>query len=534
MPSEPTKSGYIFGGWYTSRYGGSQFTGSTMVTGNITVYAKWAAAYTATFDADDGTPGIQTKAVKRSGAVGSSNMPSEPTKSGYIFGGWYTSWNGDGVEFTSSTTVIEDITVYAKWTAAYMITFNAGGGIPETQTRAVEIDGMLGSSNMPPAPTRSHHIFGGWYTSSDGNGSRFTGSTTVTGDITVYAKWAAIIYTVTFDIGEGSSGTDARTVNGGEALGSSNMLPDPARNGYTFGGWYTSRYGCGVEFTNSTAVTGNITVYAKWTANPMPSNSLAQALEWLDVHAVEGGAYTISLNADETFGPKTLSYSGKSISLTLKGTVSERRVRLSGSGSFFTVESGVTLTLGADITLEGRSGNTNSLIRVNSGGRLTMNSGSKITGNSSSNGGGVYVSSGGTFTMNGGTISGNTSSSSGGGVHVSGGTFIMNDGEISGNTSSNGGGVYVSSGTFTMNDGAISGNTSSSSGGGVYVSSGTFTKQSGGVIYGSNISEPLKNTARNGDVYGHAVYSNGKKRNTTAGFGVTLDGSINGASGGWE
>jgi uncharacterized repeat protein (TIGR02543 family) len=272
-------------------------------------------------------------------------------------------------------------------------------------------------------------------------------------------------------------------------------------SGYAFDGWYTEGNGGGSRFTGSTPVTASIMVYAKWTVAPMPSGSLGQALAWLGIHAAEGGVYTIALNADEAIGPQTLSYSGKSVSLTLEGTVSERRVSLSSNGSLFTVESGVTLTLGADVTLEGRSGNSSSLVKVSSGGRLAMNTGSKITGNISS--------SGGTFTMDGGEISGNTSSSDGGGVYVS------------------------NSGGFTMSGGEISGNTASS-GGGVYVYTGTFIKPSDGVIYGSNVGDPWKNTAGSGDVYGHAAYSSGKKRNTTAGPGVTLDSSKSGAAGGWE
>jgi parallel beta-helix repeat protein len=115
----------------------------------------------------------------------------------------------------------------------------------------------------------------------------------------------------------------------------------------------------------------------------------------------------------------------------------------------------------------------------------------------------------------------------------------MSDGEIIGNTAtSNGGGVYVlKDGTFTMSGGEISGNSVSSAtsnGGGVYIDSGgTFTKQSGGIIYGSNASSALKNTATNG----HAVYvisPSSKRRNTTAGTGVTLDSTKNGSAGGWE
>jgi NAD(P)H-dependent FMN reductase len=68
----------------------------------------------------------------------------------------------------------------------------------------------------------------------------------------------------------------------------------------------------------------------------------------------------------------------------------------------------------------------------------------------------------------------------------------------------------------------------------VYVNGGTFTKQSGGTIYGSNADSTLKNTAIIVGIepYGHAVYvSSSKKRNTTAGAGVTLN---SGTSGGWE
>jgi hypothetical protein len=142
----------------------------------------------------------------------------------------------------------------------------------------------------------------------------------------------------------------------------------------------------------------------------------------------------------------------------------------------------------------------------------------------------------GTFTQNDGTINGN-STRWGGGVYVgSSGTFTQSGGEISGNsTSGDGGGVLVW-GTFTMSSGTISGN-SASNGGGVWVIDGTFTKQAGGIIYGSDASGTLRNTAINGDSYGHAVYvpsSPVKKRDNTAGVGVTLDSRVSDSAGGWE
>jgi hypothetical protein len=368
----------------------------------------------------------------------------------------------------------------------------------------------------------------------------------------------------------------------------SSTLKNTATNGYPSG---HAVYVSGNRMRNLTAGTGESLDSTKvgaaggW-ADSIPDNLLLDGgLAWLGTNAIEGGVYAFILNGDETVTSRTLSYDGKTVSITLLGDTAERTVSLGSTGLLFTVGSGVTLTLGNNITLRGQSYNTSALIHVDSGGALVMQSGSKISGNTNTSssygggGGGVYVSNG-TFTMSGGEISGNSASASsgGGGVYVSNGTFTMSGGEISGNSASassyygGGGGVYVSNGTFTMSGGEISGNSASASsyggGGGVYVSNGTFTmsggeisgnsasassyygdgygggvyvsstgmfaKQLGGIIYGGDASSSLKNTARsNGD----AVYvgsSPTKVRNSTAGVGVTLDSRKTSSAGGWE
>jgi uncharacterized repeat protein (TIGR02543 family) len=390
-------------------------------------------------------------------------------------------------------------------------------------------------------------------------------------------------YTVTFDADGGSPSTQTRTVQSGGTVGYSNMPSEPTRSGYTFKGWYSERDGTNGSqlFDDSSRVYNNKTVYAWWTLARIPDNlSLNDALTWISNNMITGDTYTIMLRNNETIAPKMLSYSGKTVGITLTGGITERTVSLSTPGSLFTVESGVMLTLDNNVTLQGRSDNTASLVRVNSGGSLVMNTGSKVSGNTVSkdyaHGGGVYVS--GTFTMNGGDISNNSiysyyggggvhidsngtftmsggkiknnsaynysssNSTNGGGVSVWGGVFTMNGGEVSDNSaynydsnpSSYGGGVDVYGGMFTMSGGTISGNTASY-GGGVYVS-GSFIKQSNGIIYGSNASSGLKNTASYGDNNGHAVYVSGsvKKRNTTAGSDVTMNSAVSGSAGGWE
>jgi hypothetical protein len=86
-----------------------------------------------------------------------------------------------------------------------------------------------------------------------------------------------------------------------------------------------------------------------------------------------------------------------------------------------------------------------------------------------------------------------------------------------------------------MSDGTISGNTARY-GGGLFILSGTFTKQQGGIIYGSDADNTLQNDATYGGSYGDAVYvgSGPKKRNSTAGEGVTMNSAQSGSKGGWE
>jgi uncharacterized repeat protein (TIGR02543 family) len=43
-------------------------------------------------------------------------LPTAPVREGYIFTGWNTKANGFGIEFTETTTVTANITVYAQWT----------------------------------------------------------------------------------------------------------------------------------------------------------------------------------------------------------------------------------------------------------------------------------------------------------------------------------------------------------------------------------------------------------------------------------
>ena len=68
---------------------------------------------------------------------------------------------------------------------------------------------------------------------------------------------------ITFDANGGKVAESQRTVEDGAAVG---KLPTPTRTGYTFAGWWTAKSG-GTKVTTATAVTRDVTFYARWTAN---------------------------------------------------------------------------------------------------------------------------------------------------------------------------------------------------------------------------------------------------------------------------
>jgi uncharacterized repeat protein (TIGR02543 family) len=275
LPTAPVKTGYIFGGWYTAiNGGGTEFTASTVVTVNITVYAKWSTApiYTVTFDGQGATvqPNPANMTVT-SPATTVGTLPTAPGKTGYFFSGWYTAINGGGTEFTASTVVTTNITVYAKWTTVptYIVTFDGQGATVQADPANITVTSPATTvGTLPIAPAKTGYIFGGWYTAINGGGTAFTASTVVTTNITVYAKWNNYTYTVTFDDQSATVPPNPTSKTVASPATTVATLPTaPTKTGYIFGGWYTETSGGGTVFTAITVVTASITVYAKWTIN---------------------------------------------------------------------------------------------------------------------------------------------------------------------------------------------------------------------------------------------------------------------------
>lgn len=121
VPAEPTNDGYSFGGWYTDVNCTTAYDFNSPVNTDITLYAKWLAKYTVSFDTDGGST-VESQTVVTGNKA--TKPTSTPTKKGYNFVGWYTD-NTYTTEFDfENTSITDNTTIYAKFEDASIIRLN--------------------------------------------------------------------------------------------------------------------------------------------------------------------------------------------------------------------------------------------------------------------------------------------------------------------------------------------------------------------------------------------------------------------------
>ena len=187
----------------------------------------------------------------------------DPVKTGYTFAGWYMAEDFTG---NAVTEIVQgDITLYAKWVKEgdYTITYELDGGTnaPENPESYNVETGTITLKD----PVKPGYTFGGWY--KDGE---FTTQVTeiiqgTTGNITLYAKWELVSYTITYELNDGTNAPE-NPVSYNVETGTI-TLKAPTKDKYDFKGWYKDG-----EFTDeiteiTQGTTGNITLYAKWLEN---------------------------------------------------------------------------------------------------------------------------------------------------------------------------------------------------------------------------------------------------------------------------
>ena len=177
----------------------------------------------------------------------------------------YTSTNG-----TYAST--GNITLYAQWNST--ITYNGNGQTSATNTvpAATIAKGTAANTTLANAGTmtRTGYSFGGWNTQADGLGTNYASGLTTyqsAGNVTLYAKWTR---TITYNSNGATSGSPERATDVFVNSTTPSITTFPTvgtmvKTGYTFGGWSTTTSGTALSTPYST--TGEVPLYARWTAN---------------------------------------------------------------------------------------------------------------------------------------------------------------------------------------------------------------------------------------------------------------------------
>ena len=206
---------------------------------------QWTApTYAVTLNTNGGTIADGKDVTGYTYGVGAT-LPTDVTRTGYTFKGWYDNENLTGSPVTAiGGAETGNKEYWAKWEInQYTITFDTNGGseiAPITQDYGTEI-------TVPADPTRKGYTFKGW--------DKEIPETMPAENITVKAQWGINQYTITFDTNGGSEIAPITQDYGTEITAPDN----PTRKGYTFKGWDKE--------IPETMPADNITVKAQWGIN---------------------------------------------------------------------------------------------------------------------------------------------------------------------------------------------------------------------------------------------------------------------------
>jgi uncharacterized repeat protein (TIGR02543 family) len=259
-PKDPTKADHNFAGWYSDAKCTAHWSFSSgKIVRDTALYARWFEKNkiidTVTFVTNGGSR-IDPQPVEKNQPI---PKPENPTKAGHAFGGWHSDALCTAPWDFEKDTVKNSMTLYAKWSInIYSVAFNANGG-SSVSPQQVTYGGT--ASKPSPDPTKAGHTFGGWHSDSLCTALWDFEKRKVEKDITLYAKWNIITYTVTFNA-NGGSPISPQQVKHGETA--SMPSPDPSKAGHSFDAWYSdSLFTAPWDFAKS-KVEKDTTLYARW------------------------------------------------------------------------------------------------------------------------------------------------------------------------------------------------------------------------------------------------------------------------------
>lgn len=306
--NDPVRSGYQFLGWTGSGITGDPVKGHSIpagTTGNLTFTANWTSYHTLSFvlNGSAGFPAVPASIASVEVEYGSPIKDATgyitPAREGWRFDGWYMD--------SGLTTPVEDSkmpaaaqTIYAKWTQlAYTLTFDTQGGSAAPAAQSLK---FKDKAARPAPPAKTGNSFTGWFDAPTGGTEwSFDTSTMPSKDMTLYAQYLTIKYTVTFKYGGANIADRTISLDYGEKIAKPN---DPAWAGHSFHGWMDEN-GKAWNFATGTMPAGDLTLTAVW-------NELTYTVRFVDWDGTLLESKTVRWNNSATppaTGPLRTGYS---------------------------------------------------------------------------------------------------------------------------------------------------------------------------------------------------------------------------------
>lgn len=264
------------------------------------------------------TGGTAPASVTQASSGASVTLPGPNTlyKNGHRFVGWGETITA-GTILTGSYTPTTRIKLIPQWSPnIYVVSFDADGGTGAPTNATVNY--TFGTTGLAVNSTynsgtlaKTGYTFAGW--SATRGGAAVANPYSPTGSVTLFARWTAGTFAITFDSNTATTGTLANlSITAGTAKNlSGNTF---SKTGFTFTGWNTSPNGGGTAYAQLASVTlyGNTTLYAQWRilGPGGPSVAAVSAGNTSVAVTVAGATISGSVGAADSFTVQTYDNAG--------------------------------------------------------------------------------------------------------------------------------------------------------------------------------------------------------------------------------
>ena len=232
LPTPSMHDNYRFDGWFDDVYSGNEYLKSTTIpqVSVLTLYAHYtyiepakeycyvslnstantggSAVTPSTIVVEKGTTIAATG--KTTSGVSQTTLPTPEVYDNYTFIGWFNTQTGSNL-YDENTRIDNSITLYARYnyteptqqTETFTVTLNVNGGVYVSPNTIYVTEGStiaatgkrsngLSQTTLPTPTAKTNYMFLGWYDSLSG-GTKYTASSTISSNITLYAHWDEIL-----------------------------------------------------------------------------------------------------------------------------------------------------------------------------------------------------------------------------------------------------------------------------------------------------------------------------------------------------